>query len=125
MRYPLTALIALSLLACPSPKEDKPPELKVVKTEPLGVQLPTTLPPKITTKLKVRLKDKGALYLDGQPTNQEALKRALEDSLKKNADTAMIISATKDVPHGKVIELIDQAKLLGVKHFSIEASPPQ
>lgn len=123
MRYPLTALIALSLLACPNPQEDKPPEPKVVETEPLGIQLPTALPPK--TQIKVGLKDKGALFLDGEPTNREALKRALEDSLKKNADTAMIISATKDVPHGKVIELLDLAKIVGVKRFSIETSPPQ
>jgi biopolymer transport protein ExbD len=41
------------------------------------------------------------------------------DEVAKNADIQAIISADKDVPHGKVVGLLDIVKSAGVKKFAI------
>jgi biopolymer transport protein ExbD len=44
--------------------------------------------------------------------------KALEE-VTKNTEVQAIISADKDVPHGKVVALLDVVKGAGVKKFAI------
>ncbi len=127
MRRLLLALFALSAWACPDLQKEEAPDEEAPLEEALKVELPKVpaLPTHKapTSAIKVRVGVQGALHLNGQPTSKAALKLALEKSIEKSADTAVLISATKEVPHGEVVELMDLAKLAGVKHVAIELPP--
>lgn len=71
------------------------------------------------SKLNVALTADGRINLNGKFVNEEEVKvKALEEAAK-NADVQAIISADKDVPHGKVVGLLDIVKSAGVKKFAI------
>ena len=50
---------------------------------------------------------------------KEGARAKAVEELAKNAEVQAIISADKDVPHGKVIGLLDVVKTAGVKKFAI------
>ena len=59
------------------------------------------------------------LNLDGKNVEDtEVQARAIEE-FKKNPDVQAIISADKDVPHGRVVSVLDIVKGAGVKKFAI------
>lgn len=71
------------------------------------------------SKLNIALTADGRINLNGSfVTEQDVQGRALEE-VGKNADVQAIISADKDVPHGKVVGLLDIVKGAGVKKFAI------
>ena len=71
------------------------------------------------TTLGLTLKKDGALYLNGQPSNDEAVVRYIGSELPKNSELQAIIAADKAVPHGDVIHVIDLVKRSGVHRFAI------
>ena len=71
------------------------------------------------SKLNIALTADGRINLNGQFVNDDAVRQKALEELSKNQDTQAIISADKDVPHGKVIALLDIVKTAGVKKFAI------
>jgi biopolymer transport protein ExbD len=71
------------------------------------------------SKLNIALTADGRINLNGQFVNEDAVRQKALEELSKNQDTQAIISADKDVPHGKVIALLDIVKTAGVKKFAI------
>src|SRR5262245_35785333 len=71
------------------------------------------------TTLGLTLKKDGALYLNGQPSNDEAVVRYIGSELPKNPELQAIIAADKAVSHGDVIHVIDLVKRSGVHRFAI------
>jgi biopolymer transport protein ExbD len=65
----------------------------------------------------------GGLFLNGQPTTEEALAARVKTERQKKADVQAIISADQEVTHGKVIRIIDLVKLNGVSRFAINIDP--
>jgi biopolymer transport protein ExbD len=59
------------------------------------------------------------LYLNGEKSDDAGVTRYISAELPKNKDLQAIIAADKDVPHGKVMHLIDLVKKLGVIKFAI------
>jgi biopolymer transport protein ExbD len=59
------------------------------------------------------------LYLNGEKSDDAGVTRYIAAELPKNKDLQAIIAADKDVPHGKVMHLIDLVKKLGVIKFAI------
>jgi biopolymer transport protein ExbD len=72
-----------------------------------------------TTQLTVTLSGDGLIYLNRQPVEIPALLAAAQAEVIKNPDVQAIISADKDVPHGKVVTVMDTIKQGGVKKFAI------
>lgn len=71
------------------------------------------------TKLNIGLTADGRINLNGTFVDEDAVKaRALEE-VAQNPDVQAIISADKDVPHGKVVGVLDIVKASGVKKFAI------
>lgn len=71
------------------------------------------------TKLNIGLTADGRINLNGSFVDEDAVKaRALEE-VAQNPDVQAIISADKDVPHGKVVTVLDIVKASGVKKFAI------
>ncbi|MGE0528866.1 MAG: ExbD/TolR family protein [Bdellovibrionales bacterium] len=61
----------------------------------------------------------GSLVLNGKPTDEAALNAHATQLSAQRPDLQAIISADKDVPHGRVISVIDAIKSGGVKKFAI------
>lgn len=70
-------------------------------------------------KLNITIAPDGQLSLDGQPADEQQVRAAAEQELKKNPEVQAIISADKDVPHGRVVSVLDIVKSAGVKKFAI------
>lgn len=71
------------------------------------------------SKLNIALTADGRINLNGSFVTEEDVRVKATDEVGKNADVQAIISADKDVPHGKVVGLLDIVKGAGVKKFAI------
>jgi biopolymer transport protein TolR len=71
------------------------------------------------TTLGLTLTKQGVLYLNGEPSDDVALRKYIRSELPKNPDLQAIIAADKVVPHGNVVRLIDLVKQEGVRKFAI------
>jgi biopolymer transport protein ExbD len=71
------------------------------------------------SELTVTIGATGALFLNGKPSDEAAITAYSHDLSLKRPDVQAIVSADKDVPHGKVVALIDAVKSGGVKRFAI------
>jgi biopolymer transport protein ExbD len=79
----------------------------------------------VKTTLGLTLTKDGALYLNGDKTDDGGLQRFISTELPKNPDLQAVIAADKVVPHGNVVHVIDLVKRAGVRKFAInvEANP--
>ena len=71
------------------------------------------------TKLSIGISSEGAASLNGKATNEEEIKNYATEMVKQKPDVQAIISADKDVSHGRVVTIIDAVKSAGVKRFAI------
>lgn len=71
------------------------------------------------SQLNIALTADGRINLNGSFVEEEAVHRAAAEEVSKNPDVQAIISADKDVPHGRVVALLDVVKGVGVKKFAI------
>ena len=87
----------------------------------INVNLPKAASGDQTTpsKLNIALTADGRINLNGDFVDEEAVKQKSLDEIAKNPEVQAVISADKDVPHGKVIGLLDIVKTAGVKKFAI------
>jgi len=87
----------------------------------ININLPKAGAGEATTpsKLNIIIKQDGNLSLDGQDADEQQVRNAAEQESKKNPDIQAIISAYKDVPHGRVVSILDLFKSAGVKKFAI------
>jgi len=66
--------------------------------------------------------DKSAqTYLEGKKIHQKTLQKKLQNLVKKGVIFHLILQADKDVPHGKVVQIMDLAKRAGVHSIIIAA----
>jgi len=89
----------------------------------INVNLPKAASGDKTTasKLNIALTADGRINLNGSFVNEEVVKAKAQEEVTKNQEVQAIISADKDVPHGKVVSLLDIVKSAGVKN-SLSAS---
>lgn len=87
----------------------------------ININLPKAGAGEATTpsKLNIIINPDGSLILDGKPANDELVQNAAQLESKNNPDIQAIISADKDVPHGRVVSVLDIVKSAGVKKFAI------
>ncbi len=71
------------------------------------------------SKLNIALTADGRINLNGTFVDEEQVRLKATEELGKNADVQAIISADKDVPHGKVVGGLAIVKAVGVKKFAI------
>ena len=61
----------------------------------------------------------GKIFLNGKNVSDEEVSQEAKISLKSDERTQAIISADKNVPHGRVVKIIDLIKSAGIKKFAI------
>ena len=71
------------------------------------------------SKLNIALTADGRINLNGTFVDEEQVRTKATEEVAKNAEVQAIISADKDVPHGKVVGVLDVVKGSGVKKFAI------
>lgn len=64
----------------------------------------------------------GRLLLDDQPILEAAVEGALTQVFGSGASPAMIISADRAVPHGRVVQFVDLARRSGAARFAIKVA---
>jgi biopolymer transport protein ExbD len=75
------------------------------------------------TTLSLTIAKDGALYLNGDRSNDEIVVRYIKGELPKNPDLQAIIAADGAVAHRDVIHVIDLVKRTGVHRFAINVDP--
>lgn len=73
----------------------------------------------IPSKLNISLTADGRINLNGTFVDEAAVQAKAAEELTKNADIQAVISADKDVPHGRVVGVLDIVKGVGIKKFAI------
>lgn len=61
----------------------------------------------------------GATYLDGEPIRIWLIQSKLRDLLKASDDKSVLVVTDQGVPAGKLVEVIDQARLAGAKEVGV------
>lgn len=87
----------------------------------INVNLPKAASGEATTpsKLNITIGNDGKLNLDGQIVEDAQVQAKAQEEVQKNPDIQAIIAADKDVPHGRVVSVLDIVKGAGVKKFAI------
>src|SRR4051812_26021874 len=87
----------------------------------INVNLPKAGSGEDTTpsELTITISADGSVGLNGKATTAEAIMDYAKTLAAKRPDVQAIISADKDVSHGKVVGIIDAVKSGGVKKFAI------
>lgn len=70
----------------------------------------------------VTLTEDGKLYFNQKPVDEAGLIAKLKSSYASNHDISLIVSADKRVSHGKVVHVIDLARLNGITRFAINVA---
>ena len=73
----------------------------------------------VPSKLNITLTSDGKINLDGKLVDDTEVQKMALEEVKKNPEIQAIISADKDVPHGRVVSVLDIVKGAGVKKFAI------
>jgi biopolymer transport protein ExbD len=71
----------------------------------------------------VTLTKDGKLYFNQQPITEPDLIKKFKESIAANEDVSLIVSADQEVQHGRVVHIIDIAKLEGILKFAINVEP--
>ncbi len=67
----------------------------------------------------VTLAKDGRIFFNQEPVDEPGLTAKLKQAHASSEDVSLIVSADKDVTHGKVVHVIDLAKLEGIFKFAI------
>lgn len=71
------------------------------------------------SEFSVSIDTSGAVILNGKPSDEAGLAEFAGQMVTQRPDIQAIISADKDVPHGRVVTIIDAIKSAGIKRFAI------
>ena len=69
--------------------------------------------------LVVSLAKEGGLFLDNTPLTLEQLRTHFQVEKTRGADLTLVIRADQEVPHGRVVEVLDMAQTAGLNHLAI------
>ena len=99
----------------------------IINNPAIQVDLPKASTGEATepTTIALTLTQSGAIFLNGELTDKKALIAYLPEVAKADDKAQALIAADKTVPHGKVIELIDLVRQLGVYRFALNIDPNQ
>lgn len=97
--------------------------MTVMRGVPVNLPKSETAGKDIRQSLTVSLEKGGAVYCDKEQVTQDGLRNILKAESGKNPDLLVILNADEDVPHGKVVGIIDEVKLAGITKFAIATKP--
>jgi len=86
----------------------------------VDVALPETAysEPKTATSIMVTIHAEGTLLIDGQKVSEELLLSDLKSQYREQPDAELTIQADRQVPFGRVVEIMDLSKQAGAEEVS-------
>ncbi len=93
----------------------------IIMKPSINVNLPKAAAGDETSKapLNISIDAKGDIFLNGKATTEADLTTYSKDLIAQKPEAQAIIAADKDVPHGRVIAVIDAIKTGGIHKFAI------
>ena len=67
----------------------------------------------------IKITASGDLFLDEVPMPESALTDELQQAVKRDPSTVVIIKADQDVDHGRVVHVMDLAKRIGLHRLAV------
>ncbi len=100
--------------------------LYLTRSEGLPVNLPRakTVEVQQNQQITVSLDSNGKLTLDSEPAQLNQLKTQIEELIKTEETTIVVVNADKDVAHGDVVDVIDQLRQIPQVQLAIAAKKP-
>jgi biopolymer transport protein ExbD len=92
-----------------------------IVSQSLKVELPkaASQADSVASIAAVTISKEGKIYYNQDPVTEAELTGHFRSAISANKDVNLIVSADKDVAHGKVVHVIDMAKLEGITKFAI------
>ena len=92
-----------------------------IVSQSLKVELPkaASSTDAVTSVAAVTLTKDGKIYYNQEPIEEDALIKKFREAQAGNVELNLIVSADKDVTHGRVVHTIDLAKIEGITKFAI------
>lgn len=75
--------------------------------------------------VSIRVAADGGVFVDEAGVTLESLREHLAAAAKKNPETMVVLEADQAVDHGRVVEVLDLARDLGLTRFAIATEAPQ
>ncbi len=72
-----------------------------------------------TKAIKVYVDKQGQAYLEGEPVQVWVIQSRLRDLLKTQTQKSVLVVTDEIVPSGKLVEVIDQARLAGAEDIGV------
>jgi Biopolymer transport protein len=95
--------------------------LHMVQQNVLPVQLPKaqTADSQPTKQVNITVNKDGVVWIDEKKIETQNFRELIQKEMAADQDVVFIIRADRMVPHGQVVEVMDELKATGVKRVSI------
>lgn len=92
-----------------------------IKNPGIGVNLPKSSTSDAAPKqdIVITIDKRGKIYVDETPMDREELGAYIKKNITKDPSRAVVIRGDKTIPYAKLIEIMDTAKLAGVKKLNL------
>ena len=92
-----------------------------IVSQSLKVELPKTASSDETVAKTyvVTVTKEGSYFYNDKPITREGLQKEFHSAIKATKDVNLVITADEDAHHGKVVGVIDLAKVEGITKFAI------
>ncbi|MFI5297689.1 MAG: ExbD/TolR family protein [Polyangiales bacterium] len=92
-----------------------------IVSKSMKVDLPKAASPSdnVPTVAAVTITKAGDYFYNQVPVDEPTLKIRLHDALAANADVNLVVSGDKEAMHGKIVHVMDLARLEGITKFAI------
>lgn len=93
-----------------------------IVSQSLKVELPKTASSDeaVSSLAAVTITKEGKLYYNSDPIEEGDLAGKLRAAKANGAEVNLVVTADEAVPHGKVVHVIDVAKVEGISKFAIQ-----
>ncbi len=75
--------------------------------------------------ITISLTPDGGLFLNQQPITNNALATALEQTAAQHPQTIVNLNADQTVAHGRVMQVLDAVRQVGLQRVSFQAAPKE
>ena len=95
-----------------------------VKDMKLDLDRPSASSSKMASTKAIRLyiDNQGEVYLDGESVRIWVIQSRLRDLLKSKTQKSVLVVTDENVPSGKLVEVVDQARLAGASDVGVATS---
>ena len=92
-----------------------------IVSQSLKVELPKTASSdeSVNRTLVVTVTKEGSYLFNQEPTSLERLSQQLQKARAESKDVTLVVSADEAAMHGRVVGVIDRAKVVGITKFAI------